>query len=65
MIFPDNKKRIFVYLVLSVLIALFGCQPSKPEPRQTVVIPDGEMNPGLWGKAYNEEYELWKKLKTL
>ncbi len=61
MIFPDNKKRIFVCLMLSVLIALVGCQPSKPEPRQTVVIPDGEINPELWGKAYNEEYELWKK----
>jgi len=61
MIFHDNKKRIFVCLVLSVLIALLGCQPSKPEPRQTVVIQDGEINPELWGKAYNEEYELWKK----
>ncbi|MBU2621627.1 MAG: ammonia-forming cytochrome c nitrite reductase subunit c552 [Proteobacteria bacterium] len=61
MIFPDIKKRIFVCLVLSGLIALLGCQPSKPEPRQTIVIPDGEINPELWGKAYNEEYQLWKK----
>jgi nitrite reductase (cytochrome c-552) len=64
MIYPYNKKRIFICLVLSVLIAVLGCQPSKPEQRQTVVIPDGEMNPELWGKAYNEEYELWKKTES-
>ncbi|MCX5883144.1 MAG: ammonia-forming cytochrome c nitrite reductase subunit c552 [Deltaproteobacteria bacterium] len=44
-----------------MLTALTGCQPSKPEPRQTVVIPDGEIDPSIWGKAYPEEYELWKK----
>lgn len=61
MIFLDYKKRILVCIVITFLIALLGCQPSKPEPRQAVVIPDGEINPELWGKVYNEEYELWKK----
>ena len=50
-----------VFLVFAILTALAGCQPSKPEPRQTVVIPDGEIDPAIWGKAYPEEYELWKK----
>lgn len=50
-----------VFLVFAILSALAGCQPSKPEPRQTVVIPDGEIDPAVWGKAYPEEYELWKK----
>lgn len=50
-----------VFLVFAILTALAGCQPSKPEPRQTVVIPDGEIDPSVWGKAYPEEYELWKK----
>jgi nitrite reductase (cytochrome c-552) len=52
---------IRVFLVFAMLTALAGCQPSKPEPRQTVVIPDGEIDPSVWGKAYPEEYELWKK----
>ena len=50
-----------VFLVIAMVAALAGCQPSKPEPRQTVVIPDGEIDPAVWGKAYPEEYELWKK----
>ncbi|RPH51382.1 MAG: ammonia-forming cytochrome c nitrite reductase subunit c552 [Desulfobacteraceae bacterium] len=61
---PDNQKRIGVFILITVLIALLGCQPSKPEQRQTVVIPDGEISPELWGKAYNEEYELWKKTES-
>jgi nitrite reductase (cytochrome c-552) len=42
-------------------LALCGCQPSKPEPVKTVVIPDGEIDPEIWGKAYPDEYNLWKK----
>ena len=64
MIYHCNKKMIFICLLLSALVVFTGCQPSKPEPRQTVVIPDGEINPELWGKAYNEEYELWKKTES-
>jgi nitrite reductase (cytochrome c-552) len=40
---------------------LIGCEPSKPQPRQVVTIPDGEIDPAVWGKAYPEEHELWKK----
>ena len=56
-----HHNAIRVFLVFAMLTALAGCQPSKPEPRQTVVIPDGEIDPSIWGKAYPEEYELWKK----
>ncbi|MEW5910199.1 MAG: ammonia-forming cytochrome c nitrite reductase subunit c552, partial [Thermodesulfobacteriota bacterium] len=38
-----------------------GCEPTKPQPRQVVTIPDGEIDPAVWGKAYPEEFELWKK----
>ena len=50
-------------LCLSLNLALFmaGCEPTQPQPRQIVTIPDGENDPALWGKAYPEEYELWKK----
>jgi nitrite reductase (cytochrome c-552) len=56
-----HHTMVRVFLVFAMLTALAGCQPSKPEPRQTVVIPDGEIDPSVWGKAYPEEYELWKK----
>jgi len=56
-----HHTLVRVFLVFAMLTALAGCQPSKPEPRQTVVIPDGEIDPSVWGKAYPEEYELWKK----
>ena len=42
-------------------LALCGCQPPKPEPVKTVTIPDGEIDPEIWGKAYPDEYNLWKK----
>lgn len=35
--------------------------PRTPAPRQVVEIPDGEIDPAVWGKAFPEEYELWKK----
>jgi nitrite reductase (cytochrome c-552) len=40
---------------------LNACGPPEPETRQPVTIPDGTVDPTLWGKAYPEEYELWKQ----
>jgi len=62
-------SRRIAYLLLVGLSALFlyapyACAPSKPEPVKTVTIPDGEIDPEIWGKAYPEEYELWKKTET-
>jgi nitrite reductase (cytochrome c-552) len=42
------------------LFVPYACSPPKPEPVKTVVIPDGEIDPAVWGKAYPEEYESWK-----
>ena len=61
MSFSSQRKLFRLFWVFVILTAVAGCQPSKPEPRQTVVIPDGEIDPSVWGKAYPEEYELWKK----
>lgn len=38
-----------------------GCSPKKAEAVKTVEIPDGTIDPAVWGKAHPEEYELWKK----
>jgi len=43
------------------LVGATGCEPPKPEPVKTVTIPDGEIDPAIWGKAYPEEFESWKK----
>ena len=50
-----------IALVAAVSLSMIGCQPPKSEPVKTVVIPDNEMDPAVWGKAYPSEYELWKK----
>ncbi|NDY57212.1 ammonia-forming cytochrome c nitrite reductase subunit c552 [Desulfovibrio sulfodismutans] len=48
-------------LLTVFLFGATGCEPPKPEPVKTVTIPDGEIDPAIWGKAYPEEYESWKK----
>lgn len=45
----------------AALLAVWGCAPQKAEPVKTVQIPDGEIDPAVWGKAYPTHYELWKK----
>ncbi len=55
------KKKSYVLFTIFLGLFLFGCSPPKGEPVKTVNIPDGEIDPEIWGKAYPEEYELWKK----
>lgn len=47
--------------VAAVSLLVIGCAPPKSEPVKTVSIPDNEIDPAVWGKAYPTEYELWKK----
>jgi len=50
-----------VGVALAAFLCLpYACSPPKPEPVKTVTIPDGEIDPAVWGKAYPEEYETWK-----
>ena len=59
---PFNvKKFIGTALSFFFFFALIGCNPPEPKTRQVVTIPDGEIDPKVWGKAYPEEYELWLK----
>lgn len=60
------KKKHVLQVVFLVLIAiglmfLYGCPPPKAELVKAVKIPDGEIDPAVWGKAYPTNYELWKK----
>ncbi len=56
-----TKKRLILFLFAASALFLSSCAPPKPEPVQPVSIPDGEIDPAVWGKAYPEEYELWKQ----
>lgn len=56
-----RKSILGVYLCVALVMGLSGCDKPKPEKVQPVTIPDGEINPAIWGKAYPEEYETWKK----
>jgi nitrite reductase (cytochrome c-552) len=68
---PDNERKeenkmkmlkgcAAVALMAAVTIGA-GCAPKKVEPIKTAAIPDGTVEPAVWGKAYPIEYELWKK----
>ncbi len=55
------KHILAVSVFMMLALALAGCEQPKPQAVKTVNIPDGEIDPAVWGKAYPEEYELWKK----
>ena len=60
---PHHRLNPMLAFFLCLIPALFfaGCEPAKPQPRQVVQIPEGEIDPAIWGRAYPEEFELWKK----
>ncbi len=62
-----NGKRLrlfaWVVVVTGAVFLLSVCAPPKPEPVKTVAIPDGEIDPAVWGKAYPLEYDRWLKTK--
>lgn len=56
-----GKTTFIASLCVALALGFLGCDKPQPLPRQTVTIPDGEIDPAVWGKAYPEEYETWKK----
>jgi nitrite reductase (cytochrome c-552) len=56
----DPRSTLSASLWLILIVALIGCAPPEPEPRQVVTIPDETYDPAVWGRAFPEEYELWK-----
>ena len=57
------KLKVIATLMAAALFGFMttACAPAKVEPVKTVVIPDGTVDPEIWGKAYPAEYEGWKK----
>ena len=51
-----------VAMALTALVATgFGCVTGKAPVATMEAIPEGTIDPAQWGKAYPEQYELWKK----
>jgi nitrite reductase (cytochrome c-552) len=56
-----NYAALIMLLVSAILTFLaYGCSPSKTEQVKPVKIEEKEFGPETWGKAYPEEYNLWK-----
>jgi nitrite reductase (cytochrome c-552) len=54
-------KKYLLVLFSVFMFSLVACQPPQTEPVIPVKIPDGEIDPAVWGKAYPLNYELWEK----
>ena len=55
-----RSKMVTLLVTVSAGLMLASCAPSKPEPVRGYNIPDGTVDPAVWGKAFPEEYEGWK-----
>ncbi len=56
-----NYQVLIALAMIMTVIFIIGCSSPKSEQVRPVKISDGEMDPGVWGKAYPDEYELWKR----
>jgi len=54
------KHIMAVCLCMALAFVLIACEPPKPQMVKTVNIRTAKSTGGL-GKAYPEQYELWKK----
>lgn len=58
-----SVRILAVLLGVLTAVAVFACVPPKPEPVRPTQIPEGTIDPGVWGKAYPLEYEGWLATK--
>lgn len=56
-----TRKIMTACFCAALILILGGCDQPEPTQVKTVEIPDDEIDPAVWGKAYPEQYELWKK----
>ncbi len=60
-----KSRQTIVLIMLAVVgtfvMFLYACPSPKSEQVKPVKISEGEIDPGVWGKNYPVEYELWKK----
>lgn len=51
----------YLSLFCLFVFSLIGCQTRAPESPKKVDIPEGEVDPAVWGVVYPVEYDLYKK----
>jgi nitrite reductase (cytochrome c-552) len=56
MAFNMHKITVSGCLVLIAAMCFVACSPPEPKSRQTVSIPDGTVDPAVWGKPNPQEY---------
>lgn len=59
---------ILSVIALCVIAMVFGCSPTTPKtpsPPVQGVIPEGELDPAVWGKAYPDHYASFLKQKEM
>ncbi|MDY0301402.1 MAG: ammonia-forming cytochrome c nitrite reductase subunit c552 [Trichlorobacter sp.] len=56
------RSKLLLSLLTAALCGLMitACAPPKPENARIAEIPDGAIEPAVWGKNYPEQYETWK-----
>ncbi|SJZ54612.1 respiratory nitrite reductase (cytochrome ammonia-forming) precursor [Trichlorobacter thiogenes] len=57
------RMKLLATLMAAALCGFMttACAPPKAEKATIAPIPDGTIDPAVWGKNYPEEYETWKK----
>jgi nitrite reductase (cytochrome c-552) len=60
-----HEKKIWMRMAPAILLAFAlifsGCAEKEPVPVQVVEIPEGHIDPELWGKAYPIHHDLWRQ----
>lgn len=56
------RKQLLAALMAAALTGamITACAPPKAEKAKVAEIPDGTIDPAVWGKNYPEQYEGWK-----
>jgi len=56
------KMKLLATLLAAALCGtmITACSPTKAERATIAPIPDGTIEPAVWGKNYPEEYQTWK-----
>jgi len=59
------RSSLLISLMLTLTgFLILGCnQDSSPTPPTTATIPEGELDPAVWGKAYPDQYASYQKQK--
>lgn len=55
------KKIWWTIPAVLLIVALASCAPPKAEMVKTATIPEGEIDPGIWGNVYPLEYDSFLK----